>query len=456
MTNKKKCSIIIRTHNEERWIEQCLKSIFNQRYKNFEIIIVDNKSTDNTLKILKKYKIKKIININNYLPGKSLNLGINQSRGEYIVCISAHCIPTNNLWLSNLVSAIESDGSLAGVYGRQQPMSFTSPSDKRDLMIVFGLDKKIQKKDSFFHNANSIIKRECWEIKQFDNETTNIEDRIWAQEMINLKKFVYYEPEASVYHFHGIHQNNNNVRLSNIVKIVEDRYEGFTSGKLEPTEKKICAIIPLRGTTNIINMISLLSFTINSIKKSKFIDEIIISTDNKSTAKLAKSLGAKVPFLRDKKYSNEDVSIEEVYSHTLEKLEQKEILFDIYFFLEETFPFRENDFIDSMISKFLLDGYDSMVASKEEPSWIWKRNEIDNLERIDEGDIPRKFKNNFSIALHGLGLVTYPDLIRNKRLFKGKTGFFDVKNSLSYVEVRSKESYKNLLPILKKFSKNEK
>ena len=53
-----------------------------------------------------------------------------------------------------------------------------------------------------------------------------------------------------------------------------------------------------------------------------------------------------------------------------------------------------------MISKFLLDGYDTMVASKEEPSWIWKRNEINNLERIDEGDIPRKFKNNFSIALH--------------------------------------------------------
>ena len=47
-------SIVIRTKNEEKWIESCLKSVFNQNYKNFEVILVDNKSTDNTVKIAKK------------------------------------------------------------------------------------------------------------------------------------------------------------------------------------------------------------------------------------------------------------------------------------------------------------------------------------------------------------------------------------------------------------------
>ena len=58
------------------------------------------------------------------------------------------------------MSSLEEDSTFAGVYGRQQPMSFSSLSDKRDLMIVFGLDRKVQIKDSFFHNANSIIKKE--------------------------------------------------------------------------------------------------------------------------------------------------------------------------------------------------------------------------------------------------------------------------------------------------------
>ena len=50
-----KASIIIRTHNEEDWIGHCLDAVRNQTYKNIEIIIVDNKSTDNTLKIAKTF-----------------------------------------------------------------------------------------------------------------------------------------------------------------------------------------------------------------------------------------------------------------------------------------------------------------------------------------------------------------------------------------------------------------
>ena len=42
--NNKLVSIIIRTKNEERWITPCLKSIFSQIYRNFEILIVDNYS----------------------------------------------------------------------------------------------------------------------------------------------------------------------------------------------------------------------------------------------------------------------------------------------------------------------------------------------------------------------------------------------------------------------------
>lgn len=50
-----KVSIIISVLNSENVLEQCLKSVFNQTYKNIELIIIDGKSTDDTLKIIKKY-----------------------------------------------------------------------------------------------------------------------------------------------------------------------------------------------------------------------------------------------------------------------------------------------------------------------------------------------------------------------------------------------------------------
>ena len=107
MKNKKKLvSIIIRTKNEERWITPCLESIYNQTYKNFEVIIVDNNSTDKTVEKAKQFKISKIIKIKKFLPGKAINLGIKKSKGEYVVILSAHAIPTNSMWLEKFVSSI--------------------------------------------------------------------------------------------------------------------------------------------------------------------------------------------------------------------------------------------------------------------------------------------------------------------------------------------------------------
>ena len=59
-------SIIIRTKNEERWIDHCLSSIAKQSIKDYEIILVDNNSDDNSVKIAEKYT-DKIINIAQFL-----------------------------------------------------------------------------------------------------------------------------------------------------------------------------------------------------------------------------------------------------------------------------------------------------------------------------------------------------------------------------------------------------
>ena len=76
-------SIIIRTKNEERWLNQCLEKVSSQNYKNFEIIIVDNQSKDKTLKIAKKYNVK-ILKIRKFFPGKAINMGIDNQKAKLI------------------------------------------------------------------------------------------------------------------------------------------------------------------------------------------------------------------------------------------------------------------------------------------------------------------------------------------------------------------------------------
>ena len=75
MASKKLVSIIIRTKNEEKWISSCLKSVFQQTYQNIEVIIVDNQSTDRTIKKSKEFPVK-IITIDDesiYKYNKTIN-----------------------------------------------------------------------------------------------------------------------------------------------------------------------------------------------------------------------------------------------------------------------------------------------------------------------------------------------------------------------------------------------
>lgn len=83
----KKVSVIIPLYNEEKYITACVESVINQTYKNLEIIIVDDKSTDNSLKIVKKIKDKriKIISLKkNAGVANARNKGVEAATGDYI------------------------------------------------------------------------------------------------------------------------------------------------------------------------------------------------------------------------------------------------------------------------------------------------------------------------------------------------------------------------------------
>lgn len=83
-----KISIIIPSYNEEKYISRCLDSVLNQTFTDFEVLCVDDGSTDKTFEIIKNYSEKdsRIIPLKNPNKGVSSarNFGIDNSKGEYI------------------------------------------------------------------------------------------------------------------------------------------------------------------------------------------------------------------------------------------------------------------------------------------------------------------------------------------------------------------------------------
>ena len=99
-------SIIIPNYNSEKYIKKCLNSILSQKYKDFEIIIVDDMSTDNSVNIIKEYtdeRIKLIELDKKAYNGGTRNIGVKNATKDYILFLDC------DDWLYN-------DNSLKEIY----------------------------------------------------------------------------------------------------------------------------------------------------------------------------------------------------------------------------------------------------------------------------------------------------------------------------------------------------
>ncbi len=214
-------SIILRTRNDGVWLKRCLNAIRYQKERDVEVILVDTESTDNTLELAKEFGCKIIqIQQKDFNYSGSLNVGIQESRGDFVVCLSGHCIPLSPFWLTNLIKNFERP-DIAAVYGRQEPLPTSSMFDKRDLWMIFRDEKKIQHRSHFFDNANSALRRQIWEEIRFNEEINGKEDWDFAKKVLKKGYKIAYEPNASVHHHHGINQGRDEKRCERVVRIIE-------------------------------------------------------------------------------------------------------------------------------------------------------------------------------------------------------------------------------------------
>lgn len=111
MQYNKKISVIIAAYNSEQFIEETLQSVFMQDYDNFELIMVDDGSKDDTLKVateaVEKYNKKdvciKIIHTENHGVAAARNLGLENATGEWVIFFDSDDVMTTD-FLSKLVS----------------------------------------------------------------------------------------------------------------------------------------------------------------------------------------------------------------------------------------------------------------------------------------------------------------------------------------------------------------
>lgn len=142
--------------------------------------------------------------------------------------------------------------------------------------------------------------------------------------------------------------------------------------KVEKMKSNILALIPARGGSkglpkkNIIPLAGkpLIAWTIEQALECRYIDKLVVSTDDEEIAKISKYYGAEVPFLRPKELAKDDSPTSETIKHAIKWFEEKNEYFDIIVLLEPTSPLRSKDDLDNALELFCknLDKSDSLIS----------------------------------------------------------------------------------------------
>ena len=177
------------------------------------------------------------------------------------------------------------------------------------------------------------------------------------------------------------------------------------------------AIIPARGGSkgiphkNIkdLNGKPLIAWTIKESLKSKYIDKLIVSTEDKEIAEISKKYGAKVPFLRPAELALDSTPGIDPILHAVKWFKNRNCNFDYVMCLQCTSPFRTYDQIDEAIENLFKKDADSVVSVCENeitPYWMKKIKNGKLKDFLDEDvfyvrrqDVPKVYRLNGAIYL---------------------------------------------------------
>ena len=195
-------SVIIRCRNEEQWIGHAIQSVLDYTISP-EIIVIDNHSTDGSMEVVRmfeKFWNVKRLDIDQYTPGKALNLGVSAVSYPLILVLSAHCVITG--LDAQVVQWLETH---AAVFGSQTPIYKGKRLLKRYVWSHF-VDEPVENMWSesenrhFLHNAFAFYNKDYLLQYPFDEKLYSKEERYWAGDTIKRGGKILYQPRLKCDH----------------------------------------------------------------------------------------------------------------------------------------------------------------------------------------------------------------------------------------------------------------
>ena len=178
-----------------------------------EILLVDSGSKDGTVEYVAGLGADvHLIEIDRFSHGRARNLGVQNSRGDFVVFMSQDAVPKNDVWLTALVEPL-ANPRVAAAFSKQEPRAEATPMESFFLHYHFppgfpvqmcreGKTRLAFQNGIFFSNVSAVVRRSMALKYPFDEHVIMSEDQAFARDIICAGYAIVYTPVSVVLHSH--------------------------------------------------------------------------------------------------------------------------------------------------------------------------------------------------------------------------------------------------------------
>jgi rhamnosyltransferase len=197
-------SIVVRSFNEGWALRRTLPSLGEQSYRNWELIVIDSGSTDDSCELIRSANPAHFVQIKpqEYNPSRVLNHGMQLARADSVIFLNADATPQGTDWLRPLVEVLR-DPQTAAVFSRQIPRPGCYAVYAHDYERCFGSEPESATWEHFFSMVSSGLRKDIWSQRGFREDLQYSEDDEYTRWCRVQGYRVVYCPESVVSHSHN-------------------------------------------------------------------------------------------------------------------------------------------------------------------------------------------------------------------------------------------------------------
>jgi len=428
-----KVSIIITAHNYAKWLPQSLDSALAQSFGDFEVIVVDDGSTDHTPEILQHYVGRPnliVVTTTGVGLAAASNRGIKASSGEYIVRLDADDYFDENLVLV-LASYLDRNQTVGMVFCDYYTIDVHGELiDQRRRAKV---NSEVELLDRPALAAGAMYRRKCWEaIGGYNEELRYQEDYDFWIKFIEKFQIRNVSVPLMYYRMHGASMSRNFEGRMQARREIKKR---FVEAHRDRLKQQVLAIVPARADKvegSALPLLKLgnsdlLEYAINTLSACSLVTRIIVSTEDDAIAQRARDIGADVPYLRSKQSGAPGAPFETAAHELLEWLRENEGYSpDILVLRYPHSPFLSAAHVTEAIDSLLLYNTDTVLAVMEDLTYHWQIGRNGLAPVGYQKRVVRQEKDLIFKEVGGLYVCRATNLSRQSELVAGRVGHIEV------------------------------